>query len=192
MIEGKETSLEVKLKKISNYIEQAAYGVIAIVVTIRVIFRFLMSSFGEGNLFTTETLVYGAKIAIAAIVLLIVCIPEGLALAAQIAMALSIGQLKDDKILVKNHDAIQKAATVTDICVSKTGVLTKGNGRVKKYYLAGEDRIMDNESPDECFRNFEFDGKADFIDCILMNSDVTFQAEDPKTHGKKKEYVYRP
>lgn len=50
-----------------------------------------MSSFGDGTLFTTATLVHGAKIAICAIVLLIVCIPEGLALAAQIAMALSIG-----------------------------------------------------------------------------------------------------
>jgi magnesium-transporting ATPase (P-type) len=36
----------------------------------------------------------------------VVIIPEGLSLAAQIAMALSIGELKKDKILVKNVDAI--------------------------------------------------------------------------------------
>ena len=129
--------------------------------------------------------------------LLIVCIPEGLTLAAQIAMALSIDQLKDDKILVKNHDAIQKAATVTDICVSKTGVLTSGKGKVKKYYLAGDDRIFDNESSDTNFRVINCRGKADFIDCILMNSDVTFQAEDPfqttadDAGDGTYEYVYR-
>lgn len=73
---------------------------------IRAVFRFFMSSFGEQNLLTTQTLVYGASIGIFGIILLVVIIPEGLSLAAQIAMALSIGELKKDKILVKNVDAI--------------------------------------------------------------------------------------
>ena len=177
MVEGKKTSLELKLLKISNFVENFAYIVILIACVTRCIFRFCMSSFAEGNLFTTQTMVYGAKIAIMAIVLLIVCIPEGLALAAQIAMALMIGKLKDDKILVKNPDAIQKAATITDICVSKTGVLTKGDGKVTKYHVADEPEIFDNLpalDDNRCFKNAEFDRKEEMAECILMNSDVTF------------------
>lgn len=166
---------------------------------LRVLFRSIFSIV-EGSLLTTDTLVYGAKIVIAGLVLLIVCIPEGLALAAQIAMALSIGKLKEDKILVKNHDAIQKAATITDICVSKSGVLTKGDGYVKQYHLAGQEQCFDNEVEGERFALMEeLDNKQEVIDCILMNSDVTFQADDPKAKKYKRmkkkqvpEYFYRP
>ena len=42
------------------------------------------------------------KIIITAVVLLIVSIPEGLSLAISIAMALSVGKLKDDHILIRN------------------------------------------------------------------------------------------
>lgn len=194
MIEGKETSLELKLKKISNFIEQAAYAIIIAVCLVRVIFRLVMSSFVDKTLFETQTLVYGAQIAIMAIVLLIVIIPEGLSLAAQIAMALSIGTLKEDKILVKNHDAIQKAATITDICVSKTGVLTRGNGQVKAYHLASTSEVHKNDVQGD-FMSFDEDTKQTFIDCILMNNSASFQAEDPRKCPKKqKEYqfVYRP
>jgi magnesium-transporting ATPase (P-type) len=193
MIEGKETSLELKLKKISNFVENFAYGVILIAVITRSIFRFCMSSFAEGDLFTTQTLTYGAKIAIMAIVLLIVCIPEGLALAAQIAMALMIGELKKDKILIKNPDAIQKAATITDICVSKTGVLTKGNGAVTKYHVMDEGDIMDNNPAlNQGFKSADFSRKEEIIECILMNNDVTFQAEEPNKEDKDPEYTYTP
>jgi magnesium-transporting ATPase (P-type) len=51
------------------------------------------------------------------------------------AMSLSISRLKQDNILVKNHESIQKAAIVTDICVSKTGVLTSALLSVSKFFM---------------------------------------------------------
>jgi Ca2+-transporting ATPase len=41
-----------------------------------------------------------------AVVLLMVAVPEGLPLAISLAMALSIKNLKDDKILIKNMEAV--------------------------------------------------------------------------------------
>jgi magnesium-transporting ATPase (P-type) len=83
MVEGKVTSLELKLKKISNFLTNMAHGVIGVFVVTRSIFQICMSTFGEGSLFSgTQTLAYATKIAIMAIVLFIVCVPEGLALAA--------------------------------------------------------------------------------------------------------------
>jgi len=58
--------------------------------------------------------------------MLIVAIPEGLPLAVSIAMALSINKLKDDQILIKNIDSVQTCAMLHDICVGKTGTITKG------------------------------------------------------------------
>ncbi len=66
------------------------------------------------------------KIAITAVVILIVSIPEGLPLAIKIAMALSVDRLKEDGILIKNLESIQTCATLHEVCVGKTGTLTKG------------------------------------------------------------------
>jgi P-type E1-E2 ATPase len=142
MIEGKLTELESKLKKISTYIEDAALVVLVAVLIVQALFIICMALFGtdekEGGLFSGSTLAHAVKACVVGIVLLIVIVPEGLALAVQMAMSLSITNLKDSKILVKNHEAIQKAAIVTDICVSKTGVLTSGLPTVNKYMLAND------------------------------------------------------
>jgi len=66
------------------------------------------------------------KIAITAVVILIVSIPEVLPLAIKIAMALSVDRLKEDGILIKNLESIQTCATLHEVCVGKTGTLTKG------------------------------------------------------------------
>jgi magnesium-transporting ATPase (P-type) len=47
-----------------------------------------------------------AKTVVIAVVLLMVAVPEGLPLAISLAMALSIKNLKDDKILIKNMEAV--------------------------------------------------------------------------------------
>ncbi len=69
------------------------------------------------------------------VVLLMVAIPEGLPLAVSIAMALSISNLKKQHILIKNLEAIQTCASVHEICVGKTGTLTKGEMRVLRYHI---------------------------------------------------------
>lgn len=78
----------------------------------------------DQDLFSNETLLAVGKCFITAVVILIVAIPEGLPLAVSIAMALSIDNLKNDEILIKNLESIQTCATVHDICVGKTGTLT--------------------------------------------------------------------
>ena len=84
-------------------------------------------------LFSNETLLKIGKIAIVAVVIMIVAIPEGLPLAVSIAMALSINSLKKDKILIKNLESVQTCAMLHDICVGKSGTLTKGKMNVAKF-----------------------------------------------------------
>ena len=86
-------------------------------------------------MFSNDTILKIGRVFITAVVILIVAIPEGLPLAVSIAMALSIENLKKDKILIKNLESIQTCATVHDICVGKTGTLTEGRLKVSRYQL---------------------------------------------------------
>jgi P-type E1-E2 ATPase len=86
-------------------------------------------------LFSNDTLLRVGKIAIVAVVIMIVAIPEGLPLAVSIAMALSINSLKKDAILIKNLESVQTCAMLHDICVGKTGTMTKGRMKVVKFQL---------------------------------------------------------
>lgn len=85
------------------------------------------------SLTSNEAVLRAFKIVIYAICILIVAIPEGLPLAVSIAMAMSIDRLKKDNLLIKNLESVQKCAMLHDICVGKTGVVTRGDLQVKKF-----------------------------------------------------------
>lgn len=103
----------------------------------------------EQQLFSNETLLKVGKIAIIAVVLMIVAIPEGLPLAVSIAMALSINSLKKDEILIKNLESVQTCAMLHDVCVGKTGTLTKGRMNVVKFHFADEIMSKKNEEDEQ-------------------------------------------
>jgi len=89
-----------------------------------------MVLFSDTTMFSNETLLKVMNICIVAVVLLIVAIPEGLPLAVSIAMALSISRLKQDEILIKNLESVQSCAMLHDLCIGKTGTMTKGKMKV--------------------------------------------------------------
>lgn len=73
----------------------------------QILFLIFFSLFNrKEGLFSNETLLKVSKIAITAVVILIVAIPEGLPLAIKIAMALSVDRLKDEGIIIKNLESI--------------------------------------------------------------------------------------
>ena len=100
---------------------------------------------GDREILSSNTLLGCAKIAILAVCILIVAIPEGLPLAVSIAMALSITKLKNEEILIKNIDSIQTCAMLHDICIGKTGIITKGIMNVTKYHICDSDAVNDND-----------------------------------------------
>ena len=57
-----------------------------------------------------------------------------MALAVSIAMALSITKLKDDQILVQRLGAIQTCAMLHDVCIAKSGTITKSEMSVNAYH----------------------------------------------------------
>ena len=136
VIKEQQTFLEEKLENTSKQISKyAVFFAILIVITQTLFLIFEMVFRGDRELFSSTTLMGIAKIAILAVCILIVAIPEGLPLAVSIAMALSISKLKNEEILIKNIDAIQTCAMLHDICIGKTGIITKGIMNVVKYHI---------------------------------------------------------
>ena len=114
---------------------------------------------------------------------MIVAIPEGLPLAVSIAMALSITKLKNDEILIKNVESIQSAAMLHDLCVGKTGTMTKGKMSVKKYQLCNMKNLHDHDrdtEPDKFTNKLDINqGLTQLVkECIISNTDVRVETND--------------
>ena len=88
-----EDKLEKTAKQITKYAMLAT--LISIVTQLIFLFGVILTS-DEVSLFSNDTILRVGKIAIIAVVIMIVAIPEGLPLAVSIAMALSINSLKKD------------------------------------------------------------------------------------------------
>lgn len=103
---GQFTFLEEKLEKTSRQISKYAQFLTFVSVITQLIFLIGVVLSTDETLFSNQTILKIGKIAIIAVVIMIVAIPEGLPLAVSIAMALSINSLKKDSILIKNLESV--------------------------------------------------------------------------------------
>lgn len=135
-IKEQDTHLEQRLAQISGEITKYAIVVTALIVAVKMLFFIMLMLFSEKlDVFSNETLVELSKTAIIAITVIIVAIPEGLPLAVSIAMALSITNLKNEEILIKNLEGVQNCAMLHNVCVSKSGTITKEQMNVLGYHI---------------------------------------------------------
>lgn len=184
VINEQQTDLEKKLEKASKQISKYAYFATGVSVITGLIFYILCVMIStEKDLFTNQTLLQGVKIVIIAVVLLIVAIPEGLPLAVSIAMALSINKMKEDQILIKNLESIQSAAMLHDLCIGKTGTITKGQMNVERYQLVANPQPEEhNQEADPTYfidtLQVQAELKELIINCIASNTDVRIEIND--------------
>ena len=78
-----------------------------------------------GTLFTLDTLHELVEAFIVAVSIIVVAVPEGLPLAVTIALAYSVGKMKDENNLVRYLQACETMGGADNICSDKTGTLTK-------------------------------------------------------------------
>ena len=144
-IQEQNTVLEQKLNILAKGIEKYAIFATFLCLISQLVYSIIVICLTDKKeFFSNDTILKIGRVFITAVVILIVAIPEGLPLAVSIAMALSIENLKKDKILIKNLESIQTCATVHDICVGKTGTLTEGRLQVAKYQLCSQFYVYDN------------------------------------------------
>jgi P-type E1-E2 ATPase len=122
-----------------------------------------------------------AHIFVMAICILIVTIPEGMPLALSLSMALSIDRLKEDQIQIKNLDAIEQCASLNEVCIGKTGIVTENEMTVAKLIIPNRKQIIDcDPHKNQILSNLNLDEK--YFDqikyAIIGGSDAFMDVSD--------------
>jgi Ca2+ transporting ATPase len=106
----------------------------------------LYDSYASGNffgtLYTLETVHHLVDAFIIAVSIVVVAVPEGLPLAVTIALAYSVGKMKDENNLVRYLQACETMGGADNICSDKTGTLTKNKMTVTRIFL--QENTIDN------------------------------------------------
>jgi P-type E1-E2 ATPase len=85
------------------------------------------------------------------IAVIIVVIPEGLSLVIVLSLAYSVNLMKNDGLLIKEIKSPEDNATINQILIGKTGTLTTGNLKVKKFWVHGQ--VKDNVRSDTLYNS---------------------------------------
>ena len=136
-----------------------------------------------GSFFSFEALGKLADIATIGITIIVVAVPEGLPLAVTLALAYSVGKMKDEHNLVRQLDSCETMGGANNICSDKTGTLTKNEMTVMGIYA--EDKLFTGvTSWDNVLygsgKNISSTTKRKICDNICTNTSA-FISHDPAT-----------
>ena len=114
-------------------------NIIILIICLIVFIIGMVMNFNNGN-FASTTL----KMLMNAVALAVAAIPEGLPAIATIVIAIGIKRIVEDKIIIKDSDALELLGKTNVICVDKTGVLTRNKMQLSKIFDG--DKLTDVES----------------------------------------------
>lgn len=115
--DDKKTPLEIKLAQIGKVI-----GLIAIIICIGVFFLELALNIPILDAFKS------------AVSLAVAAIPEGLATVVTICLALGVGKMAKQNVIIKRLEAVETLGCSTVVCSDKTGTLTMNKQSLAKHY----------------------------------------------------------
>jgi len=92
-----------------------------------------------GNLLSFNTVDVLVDAFIVSVSIIVVAVPEGLPLAVTIALAYSVGKMKDENNLVRYLQACETMGGADNICSDKTGTLTKNIMSVTRMWALEKD-----------------------------------------------------
>ena len=87
------------------------------------------------HLLTLETLLHLVDAFIISVSIIVVAVPEGLPLSVTIALAYSVGKMKDENNLVRFLQACETMGGADNICSDKTGTLTMNKMAVTRFFV---------------------------------------------------------
>ena len=144
MQEPEETPLQIKLSILAEQVGQV--GMVSAAATFIAMFvHYIYDCFAEGNFVESfvsiETINEVIEYFIIAVSIVVVAVPEGLPLSVTIALAYSVGKMKDENNLVRYLQACETMGGADNICSDKTGTLTKNLMTVTRMFT--EENIHD-------------------------------------------------
>ena len=117
-----------------------------------------------------------SSLALSAIII-VVSVSEGLFLVAVLSLAVSVGRMKEENMLIKNLRACETMATVTDMCADKTGTLTQNRMTVVRLYINGK-TYSDREL-------YDLGTASLLVNSFCVNSDAVLQSGLGKPEEQK-------
>lgn len=136
--ESEETPLQTKLSVLANQIGQV--GMFSAALTFiamlgHIFYGAYASGDFTGSLLSLNTLLHLVDAFIISVSIIVVAVPEGLPLSVTIALAYSVGKMKDENNLVRYLQACETMGGADNICSDKTGTLTMNKMTVTKFFL---------------------------------------------------------
>ena len=139
-------------EKLSVLAEQVGHvGMVSAAATfgamlLHYIYDCVMSDDMFGMLFSVDTIHELIEYFIIAVSIVVVAVPEGLPLSVTIALAYSVGKMKDENNLVRYLQACETMGGANNICSDKTGTLTKNLMSVTNIFIEQQATdIIDSE-----------------------------------------------
>lgn len=119
-------------------------NVIILLICLVVFIIGMVQNFRSGN-FALTTL----KMLMNAVALAVAAIPEGLPAIATIVIAIGVKRIVEDKIIIKDSDALELLGKTNVICSDKTGVLTRNKMQLSKIFDGDKLTDVETEPIDE-------------------------------------------
>lgn len=178
--EREPTPLQNKLEKVALLVGKFGTGV-ALVMFIVLMGFWIAKSMSEGSWDGFKVLRYF----MVCITIIVVAVPEGLPLAVTVSLAYSLGQMHNDKNLVKQLSACETMGNVTTICSDKTGTLTQNMMTVTRFFVLGApSKSEDSQFP--VLNDISQRGKQLVIEACAINNDC-FYDEDAQPNSDWKQ-----
>ncbi|CAD8093207.1 unnamed protein product [Paramecium sonneborni] len=130
------TPLQQKLEGVAENIGKLG-TLVAILTFIALMGHLLIDVFidHKHELFTLKSLQLIIEAFMIGVTIIVVAVPEGLPLAVTIALAYSVGKMKDEQNLVKNLASCEIMGGANNICSDKTGTLTQNIMQVTALWI---------------------------------------------------------
>jgi Ca2+-transporting ATPase len=110
-----------------------------------------------------------------AVTMIVVAVPEGLAMSVTLSLAFSVHKMTETQNLVRRMHAIETISAATVICTDKTGTLTQNEMQVKKtHFPILKDNLLNSS-------NLSFTDKI-FIESICANTTANLSPVTEKKH----------
>ncbi len=126
----RKTPLEIQLDGLADKITRGAFGVAILMFTILNIVHWTQAGASWADIWSYQTVLLELRYLMAAVVVVIVAVPEGLPLAVTLALAFSMKTMAREKNLIKKMHACETIGAVQVIFTDKTGTLTENRMRV--------------------------------------------------------------
>lgn len=145
-------------------------------------------------LMSLDSLLRLADIATLGITIIVVAVPEGLPLAVTLALAYSVGRMKDEHNLVRQLESCETMGGANNICSDKTGTLTKNEMTVTGLYVDDDLFLGINSWGSTMYSNgksISSATKRQVCECICTNTTafIVYEAnsETPRRMGNATE-----